>query len=31
MGLYSTNVDRLGMVSNLPTGMVVDPGIHALG
>jgi uncharacterized protein (DUF885 family) len=31
MGLYSTDLDRLGAVAHLPTGMVVDPGIHALG
>jgi uncharacterized protein (DUF885 family) len=31
MGLYSSDVDRLGAVAHLPTGLVVDPGIHALG
>lgn len=31
MHLYSTPLDRLGAVSGLPTGMVVDPGIHAMG
>jgi uncharacterized protein (DUF885 family) len=31
MGLYSSDIDRLGAVAHLPTGLVVDPGIHALG
>lgn len=31
MGLYSSNLDRFGAVSHLPTGLVVDPGIHAMG
>jgi uncharacterized protein (DUF885 family) len=31
MGLYSGDLDRLGSVAHLPTGMVVDPGIHAMG
>ena len=31
MGLYSSDLDRLGALASLPTGMVVDPGIHALG
>jgi uncharacterized protein (DUF885 family) len=31
MGLYSTDLDWLGAVAHLPTGMVLDPGIHALG
>jgi len=31
MGLYSSDLDRLGVVAHLPTGLVVDPGIHAMG
>jgi len=31
MGLYSTDRNTLEMLSGLPTGMVVDPGIHAMG
>jgi uncharacterized protein (DUF885 family) len=31
MGLYSSDLDRLGAFAHLPTGLVVDPGIHALG
>jgi uncharacterized protein (DUF885 family) len=31
MGLYSSELNTLEMLSGLPTGMVVDPGIHAMG
>lgn len=31
MGLYSSDRNVLEMLSGLPTGMVVDPGIHAMG
>ena len=31
MGLYSSDLDRLGAAAHLPTGLVVDPGVHALG
>jgi uncharacterized protein (DUF885 family) len=31
MGLYSSDLDRLGAVAHLPTGLVVDPAIHAMG
>ena len=31
MGLYSSDRNTLEMLSGLPTGMVVDPGIHAMG
>jgi uncharacterized protein (DUF885 family) len=31
MGLYSSDLDRLGAFAFLPTGLVVDPGIHAMG
>jgi uncharacterized protein (DUF885 family) len=31
MGLYSSDLDRLGAVAHLPTGLVVDPGIHEMG
>ena len=31
MGLYSSELNVLYMLSGLPTGMVVDPGIHAMG
>lgn len=31
MGLYSSDHNTLSMLSGLPTGMVVDPGIHAMG
>lgn len=31
MGLYSSDPDRLGLFAHLPTGLVVDPGTHALG
>jgi uncharacterized protein (DUF885 family) len=31
MGLYSSDLNRLSMVSGLPRGMVVDPGVHVLG
>jgi uncharacterized protein (DUF885 family) len=31
MGLYSSDLNTLYMLSGLPTGMVVDPGIHAMG
>ena len=31
MGLYGSDLDRFGAVSHLPTGLVVDPGIHAMG
>jgi uncharacterized protein (DUF885 family) len=30
MGLYSSDLDRLGAAAHLPTGLVVDPGIHAM-
>jgi uncharacterized protein (DUF885 family) len=31
MGLYSSDLNTLEMLSGVPTGMVVDPGIHAMG
>lgn len=31
MGLYSSDKNRLSMYARLPTGMVVDPGIHLKG
>jgi uncharacterized protein (DUF885 family) len=31
MGLYSSDLDLFGMLSHLPTGLLVDPGIHAQG
>jgi uncharacterized protein (DUF885 family) len=31
MGLYSSDLDRLGAYAKPPTGLVVDPGIHAMG
>jgi uncharacterized protein (DUF885 family) len=31
MGLYNTDLERLGASLHLPTGLVVDPGVHALG
>jgi len=31
MGLYSSDLNRLYMISALPRGMVVDPGLHVLG
>ena len=31
MGLYSSELNTLYMLSGLPTGMAVDPGIHAMG
>jgi uncharacterized protein (DUF885 family) len=31
MGLYETDRNRLSYVSGMPTGMIVDPGIHAMG
>jgi len=31
MGLYSSRLNTLSMLSGLPTGMVVDPGIHTMG
>lgn len=31
MDLYSSDFDRLGALAHLPTGLVVDPGIHAMG
>lgn len=31
MGLYSSELNTLEMLSGLPSGMVVDPGIHAMG
>ena len=31
MGLYTSDLDRLGALALMPTGLVVDPGIHALG
>jgi uncharacterized protein (DUF885 family) len=31
MGLYSSDLSRLALAAELPTGMVVDPGIHAVG
>jgi len=31
MGLYSSELNILFMLSGLPTGMVVDPGIHVMG
>jgi len=31
MGLYSSDLDRLAAVSHLPTGLVVDPGLHVMG
>jgi uncharacterized protein (DUF885 family) len=31
MKLYSSELNTLAMLSGLPTGMVVDPGIHAMG
>lgn len=31
MGLYSSDRNTLEMLSGLPTGMVVDPGIHGMG
>ena len=31
MGLYRSELERFGALALLPTGLVVDPGIHALG
>ena len=31
MGLYSSDLNRLSMYAGVPTSMVVDPGLHALG
>jgi uncharacterized protein (DUF885 family) len=31
IGLYSSDTTRLALYLRLPTGMVVDPGIHAMG
>jgi uncharacterized protein (DUF885 family) len=31
MGLYSSDLNRLFMISALPRGMLVDPGLHVLG
>lgn len=31
IGLYSSDTTRLALYLGLPTGMVVDPGIHAMG
>jgi uncharacterized protein (DUF885 family) len=31
MGLYSSDLNRLALAAGLPTGMVVDPGLHAMG
>jgi len=31
MGLYRSDLERFGAFALLPTGLVVDPGIHALG
>jgi uncharacterized protein (DUF885 family) len=31
MALYSSDLDRLGAYAHLATGLVVDPGIHAMG
>jgi uncharacterized protein (DUF885 family) len=31
MGLYSSDTTRLALYLRSPTGMVVDPGIHAMG
>ncbi len=31
MGLYSSDLSRLALAAELPTGMVVDPGVHAVG
>lgn len=31
MGLYSSDLSRLGEYIQLPTGMVADPGIHVMG
>ena len=31
MGLYSSDLNRLVLAAGLPTGMVVDPGLHAMG
>jgi uncharacterized protein (DUF885 family) len=31
MGLYSSDVNRLHLWAGVPTGMVVDPAIHAMG
>lgn len=31
MGLYSSDLNTLEMLAGPPTGMVVDPGIHAMG
>lgn len=30
MGIYSSDLDRLGAFAHLPTGLVVDPGVHAM-
>src|SRR5829696_585211 len=31
MGLYSSDTARIALYARAPTGMVVDPGIHAMG
>ena len=31
MGLFSSDLERLGEYVQLPTGMVCDPGVHAMG
>jgi uncharacterized protein (DUF885 family) len=31
MGLYSSDLGRLALAARLPTGMVVDPGLHGTG
>lgn len=31
MGLYATDVDSIGFLLDLPSVMVVDPGIHVMG
>jgi len=31
MGLYSSDLSRLALAARQPTGMVVDPGLHAIG
>jgi len=31
MALYSSDLDRLGAFAHLPTGLVVDPGVHSMG
>ncbi|MFZ5890855.1 MAG: DUF885 domain-containing protein [Myxococcota bacterium] len=31
MALYGSDLERLGAILHLPTGLLVDPGIHAFG